>query len=167
MALIQKNVVFLVSVLLLLQGDAFCMKEEGFFSKWFGKKKTDSKENKGNVSCNQSNKKTPNFEEGLKMVDMKQLAQKKKKDLEEDWVILVDQSLEECSISSRDSNQDLKMLDIKQVATEKDEELMSDWEQIDDENSEEYVSHDPLTSNDKKTVMLYRLEQIKEAINLN
>jgi len=124
MAPLQKHVVFLVSVLLLLQSGAFGMedKKEGFFSRLFRKKPIDSKENKENISNKKLSKEPPDF----KMVDMKQVDFKKQEALQ-GWVILGNEQSEKNSV--------------KKVTSENEEDLIG-WTYVGDENSEEYDEDD-------------------------
>ncbi len=134
-----KSVFFFISVFLLLESGSLGMnKEEDFFSKLLRKITTSSKKNKGNISCNQLNQKTSNSEEDFKMVNMKEVALKKKED-PEDWVLL-------------DDNED--------------KELMNGWENVEDENSEEFSTYDPIYLNDEKLIKRINDEKTKQIVEL-
>ena len=158
MTSIQKNVIFLISILLLLPVGAFAMEEknEGFFAKLFGKTTTKSKEYGGNVS----NKKLSNEASDFKMVDMKQVALKKQKALE-DWVLMDDAPLEEHSSGPlKNSKEGFEMDDMVEVAAEKDKDLMN-WETVDESDLEEYDENNIILSNDPKKLEEYRVKKIE------
>jgi hypothetical protein len=141
MASIQKNIVFLLSVLLLLQSDAFSMikdDKEGFLSWLFKRKATDSKPKTSELN--------------------------KKQNLD-DWVILEDEPSEEPFLDdSSQSKNPKKVFEMKPMIhldNENDKDLTT-WEIIRDTQSEKYDKDSLIYSNDPVKINNHKIQKIIE-----